>query len=116
MSPAAAPSSIDTSVPAHGGWQGATVRGSELRRAWTLLHRAGAPELSWEQRLLLLTGLFDDRSSAWVVALEARLRALEAQTALIGKAPTDDAFRQAAEARLQALGGDFRFAPGTCSW
>jgi len=116
MASAAAPSSTETSVPAHGGWQGVTVRCADLQRAWALLHRSGAPELTWEHRLLLLTGLFTDRPSAWVVALEARLRALEAQTALIGKAPTDEAFKQAAEARLQALGSDFRFVPGTCSW
>ena len=116
MSPATAPSSMDASVPAHGAWQAAAVCFTELRRAWAMLHRAGAPELSWEQRLLLLTSLFEGRPSAWVVALEARVRALEAQTAALGKPPTEEAFKLAALARLQARGSDFRFAPGSCHW
>jgi hypothetical protein len=107
---------LDERLPAPEGWQASTVCFTELRRAWSVLHRAGAPELSWEQRLLVLTGLFDHRPSAWVVALEARLRALEAQTSLIGKPPDEDAFRQAAQARLQARDTDFQFAPGSFSW
>ena len=108
--------SLDERTPAPDSWQASTVCFTELRRAWAVLHRAGAPELSWEQRLLVLTGLFDHRPSTWVVALEARLRALEAQTSLLGKPPDEVAFRQAAEARLHARDADFRFAPGTCCW
>lgn len=96
--------------------QPGAVCAADLSRAWTLLHRRGAPQLSWEQRLLVLGGYFSGRPGAWTVALEARVRALEAQTEALGKLPTDEAFRLAAEAPLQVSGDDFRFAPGACRW
>lgn len=99
-------------------WEAAppAVEPCDLQRAWCLLHRPHAPALHWEQRMLLLSGLFQGRSSAWVHALEARLEALRHEAAQRGKAPGEQAFSQASRAPLADLGGQPRFVEGSCCW
>ena len=92
------------------------VEPCDLRRAWGVLHRPQAPPLRWEQRILMLSGLFPGRSSAWVHALEARLEALRHEAALRARAPGEEAFSLAARAPLVSVDGHPRFAAGSCAW
>ncbi|HWP17598.1 MAG TPA: hypothetical protein VNO84_00545 [Burkholderiaceae bacterium] len=115
---AAAPSSAsDDATPAHShGPYPAVVDAAELRRAWSLLHRPRAPILQWEQRILMLSGVFHGRPLAWVHAIETRLEALRHETVVLGKPPTDAAFALAAQAPVRTVDDQPRFVPGSCRW
>ena len=78
------------------------VDAQELARAWRILHDPQAPALPWGQRLLALSSLYPSRPSAWLLALEARLSALEAHIRQFGLVPDDKVFAMAAQAPLQA--------------
>lgn len=89
------------------------VDAQELVRAWRVLHDPQAPALPWTQRLLALSSLYPARPSAWLLALEARLSALEARTRHLGRAPDDKAFATAAQAPLRAHEDAYQFTLDT---
>jgi hypothetical protein len=62
-----------------------------------------------------LSSLFPARPSAWLLALEARLSALEAHIRRFGLPPDDKAFAAAAEAPLQVLEEAYCF-PADTRW
>ncbi|WP_119155534.1 hypothetical protein [Caldimonas tepidiphila] len=86
----------------------------DLEQAWQITHRPGASLLSWGQRFLVLSSLFEGRPTSWVLALEARLCALEAWAEARGDLPPDaHAFETAAQAALQPRGAELQFPPDT---
>ena len=104
--------STSSSLARHalGQW---AVDADELARAWRVLYDPQAPALPWGQRLLALSSLFPARPSAWLLALEARLSALEAHIRRFGLPPDDKAFLAAAQAPLQAHEDAYHFPTDT---
>lgn len=92
---------------------GCRIEASDLERAWQVTHRPDAPSLSWGQRFLVLSSLFGGRSTSWVLALEARLCALEEHVAAQGVPPDRAVFEAAACARLEPHGDELQFSPDT---
>lgn len=89
------------------------VDADELARAWRVLYDAQAPRRPWGQRLFALSSLFPARPSAWLLALEARLCALEDQVRRLGLALDDKAFAVAAQAPLLVHEDAYLFPPDT---
>lgn len=87
----------------------------DLEAAWAITHRPGMPELNWGQRFLVLARHFEGRPTAWVLALESRLRALEELLSAQGQAPDPRAFEAAAQAGLEPKGDALRF-PADTRW
>ena len=106
------PSPAPTPIARHalGEW---AIDAQELARAWRVLHDAQAPALPWGQRLLALSSLYPSRPSAWLLAMEARLSALEAHIRQFGLVPDDKAFAAAAQAPLQAHEDAYLFPDDT---
>ncbi|MFN3416748.1 MAG: hypothetical protein ACK4ZD_10605 [Caldimonas sp.] len=91
------------------------VGADELARAWRVLYDSQAPRLPWSQRLLALSSLFPARPSAWLLALEARLCALDDQVRRLGLVLDDQAFVAAAQAPLLVHEDAYSF-PADTRW
>lgn len=88
---------------------------ADLEAAWALTHRPGEPGLNWGQRFLVLARHFEGRPTAWVLALESRLHALEELLSSHGQAPDPRAFEAAAQAGLEPRGDELQF-PADTQW
>ncbi|GIX24607.1 MAG: hypothetical protein KatS3mg122_1838 [Caldimonas sp.] len=91
------------------------VEAAELARAWRLLYDTQAPRLPWSQRWLALSSLFPARPSAWLLALDARLSALDQQVRRLGLVLNEAAFAAAARAPLLLQEDAYSF-PADTRW